>query len=228
MMNTSSLRLILFDIDCTLLLTHGAGREATRRAMLEVFGTSGNIEKHHFGGKTDWQTLVELLGQDEAAIGKQMPVYDPVMGRHLAEVIPEFPVIRLPGALELVEALRQRDDLVLGLVTGNVSSSVPVKLRAAGFDPDWFAVGAYGSEAMNRDHLPALAIERAGHLAGQPFSPEQVIVVGDTPADVSCARAVGAAVVAVRTGFCQPGELEAAAPDYLLDDLTTFLEAVTL
>jgi phosphoglycolate phosphatase-like HAD superfamily hydrolase len=220
-------KLILFDIDGTLLLTRGSGREATRAAMIEVFGTCGAMDRHVFGGKTDWQTLVELLsesGLTSEGVEAQMAVYEAAAARHLERVIGNYPTTACPGALEVVHALRQRDDVLLGIVTGNTSATAPIKLRAGGFDPDWFVVGAYGSEAMHRDNLPALALERAIRHVGYDIAPEDVIVIGDTPADVSCARALGARAVAVLTGFSRREELLASAPDDLLDDLTGFLQ----
>ncbi len=219
------MQLILFDIDGTLVWTRGAGREATRLAMTEVFGTCGALAAHQFGGKTDFQTLMELLHETGVSyddIERMMPTYDVAMGRQLSRIIDQYAVEACPGSLELVEALSQRRDIGLGLVTGNVSSSAPVKLRAAGFDPAWFAVGAYGSEAHKRDDLPALALARAVAYYRQPITPDEVIVVGDTPDDISCARALGAVAVAVETGYSKPGELAAARPDYLLRDLTEF------
>ena len=218
-------RLILFDIDCTLLLARGAGREATQLAMQDVFGTSSRIDGHYFGGKTDWQTLVELLaehGYDETRIGEVMHHYEIAVGQRMAEVIGRYPVHACAGALELVARLRQNPDVMLGVVTGNVSTVAPIKLRAAGFDPAWFPVGAYGNEAADRDHLPPLALARAITHYGRPIAPEQVIVIGDTPSDINCARALGAVAVAVATGPCPAEELAAARPDHLLVDLTTF------
>ena len=218
--------LILFDIDGTLLWTKGSGREATRAAMVEIFGTCGALDTHSFGGKTDWQTLVELLeeaGLTSDHIEEQMAAYEVAAARHLTQIIGSYPATPCPGALDLVYALRQRDDVLLGIVTGNTSATAPIKLRAGGFDPDWFPVGAYGSEAMNRDNLPALALERAIRHAGCEITPEQVIVIGDTPADVACARALGAQAVAVLTGFSSREDLLATKPDHLLDDLTGFL-----
>jgi phosphoglycolate phosphatase-like HAD superfamily hydrolase len=193
--------------------------------MIEVFGTCGALAAHKFGGKTDWQTLVELLyeaGVSYADIERAMPAYNASMERHLTRVISRYDVQPTPGAVELVESLTRRDDVGIGLVTGNVSSTAPIKLRAAGFDPVWFPVGAYGSEAQERDNLPALAVARAVEHYRYPFTPRDVIVVGDTPADISCARALGAIAVAVQTGFSQPDELIAAKADYLLRDLTEF------
>lgn len=228
---TDTTRLILFDIDGTLLLTGGAGREATQLAMQEVFGTASRVDGHHFGGKTDWQTLVELLEEhdyDEARIGEVMHHYEEAMGRYMAAVIGRYPARACTGALELVQRLRQQSDMLLGVVTGNVSTVAPVKLRASGFDPAWFPVGAYGNEAANRDHLPPLALARAVAHYARAIVPQQVIVVGDTPSDIACARALGAVAVAVATGLSPYEELAAAAPDYLLADLTTFEAEVLL
>jgi phosphoglycolate phosphatase-like HAD superfamily hydrolase len=219
-------RLILFDIDGTLLRTHGAGRLSTRDAMLEIFGAADGLDAHSFGGKTDWQTLVELLaahGYDERRVGDMMPVYEQAIARHLTRIIIESETIALPGALEAVTHLLDDRATVMGIVTGNVSTTAPIKLRAAGFDPAWFPVGAYGSERMLRDHLPALALERAIAHAGRDINPSDVIVIGDTVADIQCARAVGAKAVAVCTGFEPVANLENARPDVLLDDLTTLL-----
>ncbi|MFO7322305.1 MAG: HAD hydrolase-like protein [Chloroflexota bacterium] len=224
-------RLILFDIDYTLLFTHGAGREATQHAMEEIFGTSSRIHSHEFGGKTDWQTLVELLeehGYDERRIGEVMHRYEQAAARHMERVIDNYPVAPCTGALELVEYLRRLPGVMLGVVTGNVSTVAPIKLRAAGFDPAWFPVGAFGNEAHNRNDLPPLALARAREYYGRPIEPRDVIVVGDTVADVVCAKANGAVAVAVASGTVSRETLAATNPDYLLDDLTEFVDTVPL
>lgn len=222
-------KLLLFDIDGTLVWTRGAGREATRHAMLEVFGTSATVDTHVFGGKTDWQTLCELLGKSEADIQAIMPTYSVVMGKHMQRVIAQYPVVPCPGGLELIEDLRRRDDVILGIVTGNVTHASPIKLAAAGYDPAHFVVAAYGSERLLRDHLPALAVERAEKLTGQRFAARDVWVIGDTSADASCARAINAVFVGVKTGYGDsPHEVAAAQPDYLLNDLTEFWQHIKL
>lgn len=224
-------KLVLFDIDGTLLWSRGSGREATRAAMIEVFGTCGALDTHHFGGKTDWQTLAELLAEDGYSphdIGRHMPTYMQSAGRYLAQMIPNYVTQPCPGALETVHRLRSRDDILIGIVTGNVATTAPIKLRAAGFNPDWFPVGAYGSEAMDRNDLPSLVLERAASYLKQSITPEQVIIIGDTLADVACARAVGAQAVAVLTGFSKREELAAAAPDHLIDDLTSLASVLNL
>jgi phosphoglycolate phosphatase-like HAD superfamily hydrolase len=146
----------------------------------------------------------------------------------MARTINDFEVVRLPNALEIVTALRERGDVLQGIVTGNVYNSVPVKLRAAGFDPNWFPFGAYGHESPNRDDLPRLALERATVLAEKMITPERVLVVGDTVRDVAAARAVGAKVAIVETGYATRETLVAAKPDWLIPDLTHFGEVLVI
>lgn len=215
--------LILFDIDGTLLRGDGIGRVATQQAMLEIFGTESRLAHHHFGGKTDWQTLFELLsdqGYQENDIESHMPLYEERLAFYMLELVTKkHAVYALPGAIDLVMGLQQRFDVITGIVTGNVSSTAPIKLRAAGFDPAWFPVGAYGSEAIWRNDLPSLAIQRASAYAGRVITPQETVIVGDTVADIQCARAVGASVISVTTGFESREALEQAEPDYLVDDL---------
>src|SRR5258708_17350807 len=123
-------RLVLFDIDGTLLLGKGSGRAATERAMREVFGTVGALAEYRFAGKTDWYTLVELLkpeGFSEEHIADVLPHYSEVLVRHMHDVIGNYPVHALPGALELVKALSGYDNLMLGLLTGNVPQMADLK-----------------------------------------------------------------------------------------------------
>ncbi len=223
------MKLLLFDIDGTLIRSHGAGRAATRASLLEVFGTIGGLDSYQFGGKTDLFLLVNLLepeGFDLAAIRARLAAFEAAMARHLQACLPEYVTEGLPGAAELLAHLRTRADIALGLITGNVSTTAPIKLRAGGIDPALFPVGAYGSEAVDRDDLPALAIGRAAQHYGCHFPSSQVYVIGDTPLDVQCARAAGAVAVAVTTGFGDPAEVIASQPDYLLNSLTEFLDVV--
>lgn len=222
-------RLILFDIDGTLLMSNGIGREAKRRAMLEHFGEVGDIENHVFGGKTDWRILVDLLGPSGKTIddiGRDMPAYQKVMTRHMEAISADFEMDVIPHAMELVEALRDREDTIIGLVTGNMEDTAYVKLKLAGFDPAWFKVGAFGNESANRNDLSRLAVERARNLDENPFTGDTVIVIGDTEADIHAARAVGAVSVAVTTGYVHRDKLICSDPDFLLTDLSTFIDLV--
>ena len=217
------MQLVLFDIDGTLIDGHGIGRAAMRRVLLEEFGTLGRLDTHNFSGKTDWRSLCEILDIDEAEIGRHMPAYEASIERHMRDLIAEFAPVPLPGALETVHTLRRWPDFIIGIVTGNTATTTPVKLTAAGFDPAWFTANAYGSEAADRNDLPALALQRAITCSDQPIAPQDVTVVGDTPLDVACARALGARAVAVTTGFSSREALLAAQPDHLLDELTALL-----
>lgn len=222
-------RLILFDIDGTLLMSKGIGRESKRRAMLDYYSEVGNIDNHVFGGKTDWYSLIELLepfGKTVDDIGRELPKFENIMAQHMSDLRNQYVADTIPHAMELVNELRERDDTMIGLVTGNMSKTARIKLEMAGYDPEWFAVGAYGNESPDRNDLPRLAIERAQALTGQTFTGEQVIVIGDTAADIHAAQAVSATSVAVCTGFVHRDKLICQDPDFLLADLSTFVDLI--
>lgn len=215
--------LILFDIDGTLLSADRSGRAAFELALRELLGLENYASQIDFAGKTDWQVLIDLLvplGYSLAEIAGLLPEFARILGEKLAEIIHRHQVVALPGALALVESLAQDPRARLGLVTGNVSQSVPIKLRAAGFDPARFPVGAFGDESANRSDLPPLALRRATEYWQVPFPPERIVVVGDTPNDVICARAVGGRALAVLTGALRREVLAAEEPHAILDDLT--------
>ena len=224
-------RLVLFDIDGTLLISRGIGREAKRRAMRECFGLTGDLDNQVFGGKTDWRIVADLLaphGFSEAAIGRAMPAYETVMARHMRAIRGGYRADPLPGAMGLVHALRERADALVGLVTGNTSKTAKIKLELAGFDPDWFRLGAFGNESAERADLTRLALERAGAVAGRAIMGGDAVVIGDTPADIQAARAIGAVAVAVCTGYAPRAELQGCDPDFLLADLSDFLDKVPM
>ncbi len=216
--------LILFDIDGTLLLPRGCGRAAFVRTLAELYSVPPDMmQTMDFGGKTDWQLLLEVLvpvGYTPAEIQASIPAFVDMLARHLAAIIPDYEVQALPGALDLVESLRHDPRARLGLVTGNTGVTAPIKLRAAGFDPAAFPIGAFGHEAADRASLPPLAMQRARDYWGIAFPAGRVVIVGDTPADVHCARPIRARSVAVLTGFATREALVAAMPDVLLDDLS--------
>lgn len=225
------MKLVLFDIDGTLLISRGIGREAKRQAMLECFGRTGDLDNHVFGGKTDWRIVAELLapyGISSADVGRAMPAYETVMARHMRAIRSRYQAEAIPDALELVGALRMRDSALVGLVTGNTSKTAAIKLEMVGFDPNWFPIGAFGNESAERDDLARLALQRARDLAGCAIKGGDVVVIGDTPDDVQAARAIDAIAVAVCTGYVTRDQLLAADPDFLLADLSAFLERVPL
>ena len=225
------MKLVLFDIDGTLLISRGVGREAKRLAMLECFGMTGDLDNHVFGGKTDWRIIAELLaphGVSSADVGRAMPAYETVMARHMRAIQDRFPAQAIPHALELVGALRRRENTLVGLVTGNTSKTAAIKLEMAGFDPTWFPIGAFGNESARREDLTRLALQRTRDLAGGAIKEGDVVVIGDTPDDIQAARAIDAVAVAVCTGYVTRDQLISADPDYLLADLSAFHDLVPL
>ena len=222
---------ILWDIDGTLLWGHGLGRATTKIAMEKVFGLADGLDTHHFGGKTDFQTLMLLLtphGYTEDSIREKMTDFAETMAVTMAALAKDYEIRSLPGAPELLAQLITLEGLLHGLVTGNVRQAAPVKLRAAGYDPAVFTFGAFGDESPNRNDLPPKAIARAAKLAGRDIPPERVLIIGDTRMDIEAARAAGAKVCAVATGSDNREILAAEEPDYLLDGLSQFLDVVQI
>ena len=174
---TRARRLVLFDIDGTILWTDGAGRRAVFRALEEHFGRIGP-DDHRFDGKTDPQIVRELL-----------------------------------------DALEALDDVVLGLLTGNIQPGAHAKLAAVGIAPERFVVGAFGSDHHDRPELPEIARRRAEQVLGHPVRGGDVVVIGDTPADVACGIGIGARAIGVATGRYSVEELRACAPAAVFADL---------
>jgi phosphoglycolate phosphatase len=217
------MHLVLFDIDGTLLNSGGCGRAATRLAIQDVFGTIGRLDDISFAGKTDWEILNEALapvGIPAADIQAQIVPYNQTVAGHLRAIIGDFPVKTCPGALEIITALGSHPQVVLGLVTGNMAGLVPVKLRAAGYNPDDFKVGAYGSEGWLRSMLPPLALRRARGYAGVDFPGDRIVIIGDTPGDILCAQSVQGRTIAVATGPYSVADLQSHGPTHVFEDLS--------
>jgi phosphoglycolate phosphatase-like HAD superfamily hydrolase len=216
------MKLILFDIDGTLLVSQGAGRAALRAAMEEVYGMAGPIDRYDFGGKTDNRIVTDLLtavGLPPATINAKLSHLYACMAEKAVDIFPQMTFSRCPGIDALLETLRHHEQTLIGILTGNNHHTAPLKLRAAGIDPNQFLVNAYGSEAIDRNDLPAIAIERANGLTVGAFNGKNTVIIGDTPADILCAKAVGATAVAVATGWQSTKSLSHHRPDYLFDNL---------
>jgi phosphoglycolate phosphatase len=224
--------LVLFDIDGTLLHSGGCGRAATRLAVRDIFGTIGVLDEVGFAGKTDWQILLEALtpaGVAPQEIQARLADYDQIVTHRLTAIISQCPVRPCVGAPELIAALRAHPIVLMGLVTGNMAGLVPIKLRAAGFDPADFPVGAFGSEGWERAMLPPLALARASAFNRANFASDRVVIMGDTPGDIACAHSIGARTIAVATGPFSADELAAHQPDSLfstLEDTGAVLSAI--
>lgn len=222
------MRLVLFDIDGTLLLTDGAGRRAIQRALLEQAGTAGPIDAHRFDGKTDPQIVRELLSlaghpgaEDPARIAAVCERYLDLLEDELAR--PGQRTRLLAGVPELLAALTGPETdrrALVGLLTGNLERGATLKLRSAGVDPARFAVGAYGSDAPHRPLLPAIARQRAEASCGHAIPGADVVIIGDTPDDVAAARGIGARTIGVATGFYDVAALAAAGASRVFADLS--------
>jgi phosphoglycolate phosphatase-like HAD superfamily hydrolase len=215
------IRLVLFDIDGTILYTGGAGRRAMRRALLQVFGATGPIKGFPFAGKTDPQIIVELMslaGYAQELIRRRLADF----WEHYVEYLEEEMsgsdgLVVYPGVADLIRALQDSDGTILGLQTGNIQRGARIKLEPTGLNP-FFPVGAFGDDSRNRNELPRIAVQRVRKQFGKAFRGTEVIIVGDTPADVACARHFGARAVAVATGFHDRQGLVDSRPDALFED----------
>lgn len=210
------MRLVLFDIDGTLLNSMGAGRSAMQRALHKVFGSSGD-PAYRYDGKTDKQIVRDVMrleGHSDEHIDSKMEKLVDLYLDALREGIasPKFNVHPLEGVMEILDVLEARDDIVLGLLTGNVEPGARVKLTAAGIDPDRFKINAFGSDHEHRPELPAIAQRRASESLGLSISGEKMIVIGDTPADIACGRALGARAIGVASGHYTVAQLEEHEP----------------
>lgn len=219
------MKLVLFDIDGTLLATEGAGKRAVTRALKEVFGSTGP-EDYHFDGKTDPQIVRELMkleGKDDKSIDNRMPA---VLNLYVENLNYELrapdktPPRTLNGVTELLDAIEARGDAVLGLLTGNIERGARMKLDAVGIDFTRFRVGAYGSDHERRPQLPAIARERCRRQTGAFLNGPDVVVIGDTPDDIQCGRSIGASAIGVATGRFSVTQLLEHRPAAALENLT--------
>ena len=227
------MKVVLFDIDGTLLLSGGAGRAALEGALLELLGRPGPAGVR-YDGKTDRLIIREtmrLMGFADAEIDGQM---DAVLENYVARLqgllaADARRAYTLPGVREIVDAVDAAGDLLLGLLTGNIVVGAEAKLRAVQLDPARFRVGAFGSDNEHRPALPPIAQKRASALLGADVAGDRLVIIGDTPADVECGRGVGARAIAVATGGFTVAQLEQHRPVAAfrdLSDTSRVLEAI--
>ena len=219
------MRLVLFDIDGTILLTAGAGRRAIVAALAEEIAYTDAFERVRFDGKTDPQIVAELLEAAGDPHPREPARVAAVCRRYVAHLARELdrPTTRttlMPGVAPLLERLEREEETVVGLLTGNVAEGAALKLRSGGIDPARFRVGAYGSDAAHRPELPAIAARRAEPFFGRIPSGRDVVIIGDTPADVHCGQGIAARAIAVATGGYTVADLEACGAHAVFEDLS--------
>jgi phosphoglycolate phosphatase-like HAD superfamily hydrolase len=215
-------KLVLFDIDGTLVLTGGAGFRAMALACDEIVGHADMLTGLAVAGRTDWSILHEALGR----LGRELDdgLFNRLRERYLEFLVDEIQKPgkgfngTLPGVSELLEVLDSRDDVYLGLLTGNFKASARIKLER--FDLwRYFRCGAFGDDAPDRNALVPVALERAGACGAPDLRPSDVIVVGDTPHDVACALVVGATPVGVATGGFTADQLRECGAAIVFENL---------
>ena len=226
------MKLICFDVDGTLIWTDGAGRRAIRGALEDVLGSAGPIDGFRFDGRTDGEIVLRLaeaagLPVDGAVMDRVLARYVERLGGELAR--PGHATTVYPGVHELLDALASRADCVVGLLTGNVAEGARLKLGSAGLDVARFKVNAFGSDSHERTALPAVAQRRAQETLGIAIAGPDVVIIGDTPADMACGRGIGARAVGVGTAAWTAAQLlehgaYAAFPD--LSDTAAVLEVL--
>jgi phosphoglycolate phosphatase-like HAD superfamily hydrolase len=211
--------LLLFDIDGTLIVSGGAGENALKDAMRERFGVEEDLAGITLAGATDALIARKLLAKHDLPDTPENTtgLLDSYL-HHLAGRMPRHNGTLLPGIVALLERLKDRPDCVLALLTGNLARGAEIKLSHYGVW-HYFGFGAFADDHHDRNELGPFARARAHEHHGEDFPPERIFVIGDTPKDIECGRAIGAKTVAIATGQYSVTELAAHAPDHLFTDL---------
>ena len=225
--NTNGHRLVLFDIDGTLVSAGSVARDSILKALEAAYG-GWRAGDHHqdrgrydFSGKTDPQIVRDLVTEQigrercEADLARALDLYLVQLERMLepASVVPK------PGIAALLERLAREPGVTLALLTGNLERGARLKLEPPGFNR-YFPFGAFGSDSADRYELPRIAVERARRHTGRGFEGKSIVVVGDSVHDVACGRSLGVRSVAVATGITGPDRLAAEKPDALMPDFS--------
>lgn len=220
--------IILFDIDGTLVRTGGAGKAAMESALAEAFGVKELRDEVPYSGRTDVAIGRDLLRVHgiEPTPENQRKLRDAYLA-NLPESLRTRGGTVCPGIPELLAALAGRPGVVLGLLTGNVRLGARVKLSHFGLW-DFFACGGFGDDHHDRDDVARAALACVRQHVGRHVDPSEVWVIGDTPLDVSCARAIGANAVAVATGWHPLEELARHEPDFIFNDLSDHARLLTV
>ena len=212
-------KLLLWDIDGTILHTGKAGETALNHALEKLHGISHGLRGLEIAGRTDRWIVEQLLAREglphgERDIARFLDVYV----ERLAEELPRRKGGLHPGVLGILEEAHRRPDLVQGLLTGNIEKGARLKLTRYGVN-HFFAFGAFADDSPVRNELGPHAQRRAQDRIGEEFPPERIYIIGDTPHDVACARAIGAKAIAVATGSFSEKELASCGADAVFTDL---------
>jgi phosphoglycolate phosphatase len=214
-------RLVLFDVDGTLVHTGRAGSQAFAKTFATEFNAHDGIEKIRFAGRTDVSLVREFFGYHRIPATPEN--FERFFSRFvfwLDQIVAQSNGEICPGVTDFLADLRALPrPPVLGLLTGNIRLGAEIKLRRYGL---WehFKTGGFADDHEDRDHIAAAAFERGRRVVGKDLRPEETVVVGDTPFDIRCGKFIGAKVLAVATGGARLNELKKHAPDWAVEDLT--------
>ncbi len=215
-------KLVLFDIDGTLLTVNSINRRILMDALRQVYGTEGSAGTHNFAGKMDSVIIYEVLqntGLSDAVIAekfdKAKKTYIEMFRMHARHT----DIILMEGIRELLDKLSASSELMLGLLTGNFEGSGRHKLLLPDIN-HYFSFGAFADDAASRNELPQVAVDKAYQLTGKKFSEQNIIIIGDTEHDIACAKVVNAKSIAVATGTYSSEELKKHNPHILYENLT--------
>jgi phosphoglycolate phosphatase len=218
-------RLLLWDIDGTLINTGAAGQRAIALATAQRFGGTGDLTGIEIAGRTDTGIAHQILARHgEPITSETVATFLDLYLELLVRELPRGQGRVLPGVLELLQRCEQQPRIALGLLTGNLERGARLKLE---YYKLWhfFEFGAFADDHHDRNELGSFARARALEKTGIRFSPGQIDVIGDTPHDIACGKAFGARTIAVATGSCPSEKLANCKPDFLFADLSK-IEAV--
>lgn len=220
-------KVIFFDIDGTLLSTGGAGQAAIEHSLMDEFQIKFPFEGVLTAGRTDRGITDEVLGRyQHDNTPENRDRFRTAYLKRLPHSLKAAPGRLLPQVSELVHELAQHSHITLSILTGNYEEAAWIKLRHYQLD-QYFTFGGFGDEEACRDNVARLALEAARQAMNHPIEGQDTMVIGDTPADIRCARAIGAKAIAVATGVYKFEELHPHAPDHLFEDFSSTSEVVS-
>jgi phosphoglycolate phosphatase len=223
---TTNKRLLLFDIDGTLIHSAGAGVQSLKLTLAERFAITDDLQDIEIAGMTDSGIVISILNKHKIpTTNENIAAFLDSYVHFLSLELPRRAGNLLPGVFELLEKLKSRPNLVLALLTGNVSRGAQLKLEHYGV---WhfFEFGAFADDHHDRNQLGPFARARAREKHGHEFDAAQIDVIGDTPRDIACGKAIGARTIAIATGSWPREKLSTHRPDFLFDDLSNVDEVI--
>jgi len=211
------MRLVLFDIDGTLITDGGAAREAYGRALEAIYGYRGDLRRYDFSGRTDPQ-ITHMVLRDAGLSAEEIDGrMDALWEIYLAALAESMTRVReLPGVRALLDVLAVDERVVLALLTGNIEPGARIKLGGAGLN-DYFPFGAFGSDSARREELPPIAVARAAERNGIDFSGRDVVIIGDSIYDVRCGVPHDATTIAIASGKTPAEKLRAENPHHFFE-----------